>query len=135
VPPSGEAVYLDSSALVKLVIREDETQALRGYLRSRPVLVSCALARMEVPRAVRRHGPRSLQRADELLLGLALMRLDDRVLDAAAGLESPSLRSLDAIHVAAARSLGPDLAALVTYDERMAAEAGALGLPVVSPAS
>lgn len=126
-------VYLDSSALVKLVIVERESGALRRYLRSRPRRASCALARVEVPRAVRAHGPKAITRARRLLRRLDLVRLDDELLDDAATLDGGVLRSLDAIHLAAARTLGGELRAVVTYDERMTSAAGLLGLIVDAP--
>lgn len=127
------AVYLDSSALVKLVIREAETPALTGHLRRCPTRVSCALARVEVPRAVRAHGPESLTRARALLERIGLMHLDDSLLDAAAALEGAPLRSLDAIHLAAAQTLGPELVEVITYDVRMSHAATQVGLPVAAP--
>ena len=127
------AVYLDSSALVKLVVREAESSALRRYLRRRPRRVSCALARVEVIRAVRPQGPAARARARHVLERLSLLRLDDPLLDMAAKLDAPSLRSLDAIHLAAAQALGAELESLVTYDVRMTGAATDLGLRVASP--
>lgn len=127
------AVYLDSSALVKLVVREPESRALRRYLRRRPRRVSCALARVEVVRAVRPQGTVALTRARRMLERLNLLRLDDPLLDAAAQLDGPSVRSLDAIHLAAAQALGGELESVVTYDVRMTAAATRLGLGVDSP--
>jgi len=126
-------VYLDSSALVKLVVREPESGALRRYLRRRPRRVSCALARVEVVRAVHPQGEAAHTRARRVLERLNLLRLDDPLLDAAAQLDGPSLRSLDAIHLAAAQAVG-DIESVVTYDVRMQAAASDLGLPVASPA-
>lgn len=126
-------LYLDSSALVKLVVREPESRALRTYLGRDPQRSSCALARVEVIRSVRAHGRPALTRAGLLLERLSLLRLDDALLDAAAALDQQGLRSLDAIHVAAAQTLGADLSTLVTYDVRMTAAARALGLPVAAP--
>jgi uncharacterized protein len=127
------AVYMDSSALVKLVVREPESAALRRYLRRRPRRVSCALARVEVVRAVRSQGEAAHTRARALLERLSLLRLDDSLLDTAAQLDGPSLRSLDANHLAAAQALGAELEGVVTYDVRMQAAANGLGLPVASP--
>jgi hypothetical protein len=127
------AVYLDSSAIVKLVVREPESSALRRYLRRRPRRVSCTLARVEVVRAVRPQGTAALTRAHRLLERLNLLRLDDPLLDAAAELDGPSLRSLDAIHLAAAQALGAELESVVTYDVRVTAAATGLGLRVASP--
>jgi predicted nucleic acid-binding protein len=126
------SLYLDSSALVKLVIHEPESRALRARLESSPERVSSALARVEVPRAVRAHGARARQRARATLARVSLIRIDDALLDAAAEL-GPPVRSLDAIHLASAGAVGGDLAALVTYDVRMARAAGALGMPVEAP--
>ena len=125
-------VYLDSSALVKLVVREPESAALRSYLRSTASRVSSALARVEVVRAVVPHGPDATARARQVLQGTSLLALDDALLDAAGALEAPGLRSLDAIHLAAARAVEP-LRALVTYDRRLAEAAEALGLEAAAP--
>ena len=126
-------VYLDSSALVKLVIAEAESPALLRYLRAHPQRASSALARTEVVRAVRPHGVAALTRARRLFTRLDLVQLDDDLIDDAGTLEVDLLRSLDAIHLAAARTLSDDLTAVVTYDVRMTAAARALGLPVATP--
>jgi predicted nucleic acid-binding protein len=127
-------VYLDSSALVKLVILEGESSALAGHLRDHPNRASCALARVEVVRAVRAHGQSALRRAGQLLERIWLLRLDDALLDQAAALNGTTLRSLDAIHLAAAQTLGEGLAEVITYDNRMANAARQLGLPIAAPA-
>ena len=126
-------VYLDSSALVKLVVAEPESAALRRYLRTELERASCALARVEVVRAVRPHGATATSRARQLLRRLDMIQVDDELLDGAAALDGVVLRSLDAIHLAAAQMLGDDLAAIVTYDERMTRAAELLGLPVHAP--
>ena len=126
-------VYLDSSALVKLVVTERESAALRRYLRKERHRASCALARVEVVRAVRPHGAAALTRARKLLRRLDLIRLDDELLDSAAALDGGVLRSLDAIHLAAARTLLDELNAIVTYDDRMTTAAAVLGLTVDAP--
>jgi predicted nucleic acid-binding protein len=126
-------VYLDSSALVKLVIAEPESSALRRYLGEEPERASCALARVEVLRAVRGHGAAALTRARRLLRRLNLVQIDEELLDAAAALHPRVLRSLDALHLAAAQLLGDELTAVVTYDRRMAAAAGLLDLTVAAP--
>ena len=125
--------YFDSSALVKLVVREDESAALRAFIRRRKGSSSCALARVEVVRAVRHHGPAATGRARQLVERFDLLRIDDPLLDAAALLPVERLRSLDAIHLAAAQRLGRDLSVLVSYDERMLAAAREMGIPVTSP--
>jgi uncharacterized protein len=133
-------VYADSSALVKLVRDEPESEALRAYLASAE-LVSCELVLAEVPRAVHRAAaadPRLplellLARAGELLEALGLLPLDRGLLLAAGAFTEPALRALDAIHVAAAVTLSP-LDAFVGYDERQAAAARLAGLRTVQPA-
>jgi uncharacterized protein len=127
------AVYLDSSALVKLVVSEAESDALATHLRDHPKRVSCALARVEVVRAARPHGDAATRRARELLDRISLLRLDDVLLDAAADRGGETLRSLDAVHLAAARALGPSLTEIITYDDRMARAARSIDLVVSAP--
>ncbi len=131
---SAEVAYLDTSAVVKLLVRERESPALRRALRRWPRQASSGLLRVELLRVVRRAGlPRLAAAARQQLAAIHLVRLDDSLLDRAAELEPASLRSLDAIHLATALALGPDLATVVTYDERMIAGAAAIGLPTSSP--
>jgi uncharacterized protein len=131
---SAEVAYLDTSAAVKLLMVEPESPALRRWLRSRPERASAALLRVELVRAVRRAGlPRLIPEARRLLAGIHLIRLDDPLLDRAGDLDPTELRSLDSIHLAAAASLGDDLAAVVSYDERLLAAAASMGLPTATP--
>lgn len=127
------ASYLDSSALVKLAVREPESAALRRYLRRKRPLVTSALSRTEVARALLPFGADAVARGDDVLQRLDVIRINDRVLRAAGALRPFELRSLDAIHLATAIEIGNDLARVCTYDERMAAAAIGLGLTVVSP--
>lgn len=132
-------VYADASALVKLVLDEPESDALRAYLAGAGV-VTADLALTEVPRAVRRSAAtdlrlpldRLLARAGEVLEAVGLVPLDRAILMAAGAIAEPGLRALDAIHVAVAASLGP-IDAFVSYDERQAAAARLSGLRVVAP--
>ncbi len=128
------AIYLDSSAIVKLAAEEPESAALRRYLRRRRPLVSSALARAEVARALLPLGQAALRRGEEVLGRLELIRINDRILASAGTLSPVELRTLDAIHLATVRQLGSDLARVVTYDERMAAAAEAIGCSVAAPA-
>jgi uncharacterized protein len=131
---SAEVAYLDTSAAVKLLMTERESPALRRWLRRRPERASAALLRVELVRVVRRAGfPRLIPEARKLLAGIHLIRLDDALLDRAADLDPTELRSLDSIHLAAAASLGDDLAAVVSYDDRLLAAATSLGLPIATP--
>jgi predicted nucleic acid-binding protein len=127
-------VYVDSSALVKLIVREAESDAIRNYLRRRRPWVSSALARTEVVRAVAGLGDPAIAAARQVLARCDLVRLNDRLLDRAGLLEPAEVRSLDAVHLATADLVRADLGALVTYDERMAEAARALGLRVAAPA-
>lgn len=127
------ATYLDASAIVKLAIDEPESAALRWYLRRRRPLVSSALARTEVIRALLDEGEEGIARGGAVLSRMELVRLNDRVLNAAGVLVPPDLRSLDAIHLATAQQLGAGIAQVITYDDRMASAARGLGLKVATP--
>jgi predicted nucleic acid-binding protein len=127
------AVYLDSSAIVKLVVAEPESAALRRYLRRRRPLVSSALARAEVCRALLPLGEPAVRRGHEVLARLELIRVSDRILAAAGSLLPAELRTVDAVHLATAQQLGGDLARIVTYDERLRAASTATGCPVATP--
>jgi len=131
--------YLDASALVKLVRAEPETGALRAFLTDADVL-SSELVLTEVPRAIHRaaaHDPALalrplLRRAGELIDAVALVPIDRPLLAAAGALDEPALRTLDAIHVAAAIDLSP-IDAFISYDERQSAVARLAGLRTVGP--
>jgi uncharacterized protein len=130
-------LYLDSSALVKLVKREAESSALRRFLRRHPddARVTSALARVEVVRAVTPGGPAAVAQARRQLARVHQVNLDRSILDDAAALAPGTvLRSLDAIHLASALSIGSDLRAVIAYDQRMQAAAGGIGLSVEAPA-
>ena len=124
--------YVDSSAIVKLVVREHESAALRRYLRGR-ALVSSALAGVEVARAVLPHGARTLRTAREVLSRIELVRINARVLSRAATMDPADLRTLDAIHLATASLFGDSLHRFVCYDGRLASAANAGNWTVVSP--
>ncbi len=131
---SGSTAYLDTSAFLKLVVAETESVALAARLGRCPVRTSATLLRTETERALRRSGhPELIGPARRLMSSLHLVRLDEPLLDRAGDLTPPKLRSLDAIHLSAALSLGPDLDVLLTYDDRLREAARAQGLPVESP--
>jgi predicted nucleic acid-binding protein len=127
-------IYLDSSAVVKLVRREAETDALRAWLaaNARP-LVSSALVRTETARALTRNEPAALTVLPSVLALLHQRSVTDDILDTAGRYEDPVLRSLDAIHLATAEELQSALAWFVTYDKRLADAAQARGLQVAVP--
>jgi len=127
-------LYLDSSALVKLLLIERETVALREHLRGSQALATSVLAMTEVLRAVRRAAPDREADVRPALSNLVLLDLSVEVLERAAAVPPPTLRTLDAIHIATALALGDELDALVTYDARMAGAARLAGLRVDAPA-
>jgi hypothetical protein len=129
-----QLLYLDSSALVKLVTVEAESEALRRALRRWPRRVSSVLTHVEVLRAARRSSvPEAVVRAQQILKRLDLIELDAPVRRLAADLDPPALRSLDAVHLATALSLGDDLGGFAVYDVALAEAAAAAGLEVVTP--
>lgn len=125
-------LYLDSSAIVKLVRPEPESATLVEEVRSDPEVVSSALAWTEVLRAARR-ARAGVERATRILEGIARVPIDDGIVRGAAELVPTALSTLDAIHIATALSLRDDLASVVTYDDRMARAAVTAGLVVRSP--
>jgi predicted nucleic acid-binding protein len=127
-------IYLDSSAIVKLARRESETAALRTWLAANPhPLVTSALARTETTRALTRSEPTAVTVLRAVLALLHQKPVTDAVLDAAANLPGPTLRSLDAIHLATAAELQPALAWFIAYDKRLAEAARSHGLRVATP--
>jgi predicted nucleic acid-binding protein len=127
------ALYLDSSAIVKLAVAEPESAGLRRYLRRRRPLVTSALARTEVARALLPLGSTAVRRGLDVLGRLELIRVSDRVLADAGTMLPADLRSLDAIHLATIRQLGDSLARVVTYDDRMSRAAASMGWSVYAP--
>ena len=128
-------LYLDSSALVKLVAAEPESAALFRFLEGRSELVSSAVARVEVTRAVHRLGGAGglADRAERVLESAALLKIDDATLEVAGALEPRTLRSLDAIHLAAALSVREGLEGFVAYDRGLLEAARDQGLEVLMP--
>lgn len=125
-------VYLDTSALTKLVLDEDESPRIREFLKSNEVtLVSSQLAEVELQRAVSRTDPAGRPKVRELLGRMFLLPITSSVRETAAQLDPPSLRSLDAIHLATALEISGHLAGLMTFDNRMHQAAKDLNLPVV----
>ena len=125
--------YLDSSAIVKLVVDEDCSQALESWLTSGVTAVTSLLARTEVLRAVRRCAPAIETQTRAVLAALNTARLRPEEYEVATILPPVEMRSLDALHLAAALTLRPELDGLVTYDARLAAAADTLGVTVIAP--
>jgi predicted nucleic acid-binding protein len=126
----SELLYLDASAFVKLGRVEPESDALRARLQGARI-TSSALAEVEVHRALARAGVP--QRAAAILADVVTIEIAPATRRAAIHTTPPTLRSLDAIHLATAQSLGAELDALICYDVRLADAARAAGLPVESP--
>ncbi len=127
------AAYVDASALTKLILDEPESLAMRRwYIENERVLCS-RVGLIETHRAVRRfrHDPAHLE---VVLRSVEVIELDADIARTASSTGPISLRSLDAIHIASAVALLPSVNAFVTYDDRLADAARALGLPVVRPA-
>lgn len=128
-------IYLDSSALMKLVRQEDETAALREWLSVRPdqPVVSSELGRVEILRAARRVGGQVPTEARAVVGDLDLVPLDRAVQDLACDIATPLLRTLDALHLASAVLLSAELTAFIAYDHRLATAAQTAGLVVATP--
>lgn len=127
-------IYLDTSALAKLVVKESESAALAAWLNEHAVVRkgSSMLCRTELPRAVQRGGELAYLRAQMIIGDLMQFPLTPELLDAAGALPG-SLRLLDAIHLATALRLRGELHSLVAYDHRLLEAAHAAGLPTESP--
>lgn len=130
----SEAVwYVDSSAIVKLVVSEPESPALTQFFGSSESLVSSALATTELTRAVLGLGGAFLGQVDHVLDRFELVRINDDILRSAGLIQPASVRSLDAIHLATAALFEDTLAGLVTYDLRMQGVARSLGWNIQAP--
>jgi uncharacterized protein len=127
--------YVDTSAALKLLVEESNSRAFAAFYdeHTHASWVSSALLRVELIRAVTRVVPAALPDARELLLAFDYVSIDDEIVDTAMNEPDRMLRSLDAIHLATARVLRPDLTSLVTYDDRLAKAASDAGIAVVAP--
>jgi uncharacterized protein len=126
-------IYLDTSALLKLVKAEPESPALAVYLRGEAGLVSSALLAVEARRAAIRSAPQTLLRLDLLLSRIDLVAISPSVVESASRLPDPLLRSLHAIHLATALLIREEIAVLLTYDERLATSAKNHRVPTAAP--
>jgi predicted nucleic acid-binding protein len=126
--------YVETSAATKLVLEERGSAALRRWLAPRVSAVfSSDLLRTELLRVARRSSPVDVLQARVVLDSMLLSGLSSELFERAALFEPRQLRSLDALHLAAALEAGPDLDGIVTYDARLAEAAAGMGVPVVSP--
>ncbi|MDA8073942.1 MAG: type II toxin-antitoxin system VapC family toxin [Actinomycetota bacterium] len=128
------AFYLDTSAAAKLVVFEPASDALAAWAATHETeMIASDLLRTELLRATWRAAPDRMQRARAVLDALVLLDLTSATFERAATLDPKELRSLDAIHLAAALELGDELDGIVTYDDRMSAAAALYGIAVVAP--
>lgn len=127
--------YADTSAVIKLLVEETHSKAFAAFYDSHADAewVSSALLRIELTRAVSRAMPTLLPDARDLLLAFSYIVIDDDIVEAAMNEPDRMLRSLDAIHLATARLLGPDIDALASYDDRLTAAARDAGLQTIAP--
>jgi predicted nucleic acid-binding protein len=128
------AFYVDTSAAVKLVVAERGSRALTRWATERQdSLVSSDLLRTELLRAVRRGAPRRMERARAVLDTITIITMPTSTFERAADIQPDMLRSLDALHLAAALEFGDELEAIVAYDDRLTEAARRYGIPVVAP--
>lgn len=127
--------YADTSAVIKLLAQEEHSRAFADFYDTETDAewVSSALLRIELTRVVLRAMPTLLPAVRELALAFSYVAIDDDVVEGAMNEPDRGLRSLDAIHLATARILGPDLDAFVTYDDRLGQAAQDAGLVLLSP--
>jgi predicted nucleic acid-binding protein len=125
--------YVDASAMAKLALDEPESPAMLRWFIESERLVSSRIGLIETQRATRRHVHDPVQ-LDFVLRSVVALEVDDAIAQSAARIEPAMLRTLDAIHLATALSLAGELDAFVTYDDRLAEAARAVGLPVIRPA-
>jgi uncharacterized protein len=133
---AGRLLYLDTSALAKVVVKEEESEAVYRFLRDWPLRISSIVTWVELPRAVRRKpdGAKAARRAQAVLERIDLIDLDVALARTAAALNPASLRALDAIHLAAAISVGDCLGGFLAYDARLTRAAKRARLPTLTPA-
>ena len=129
-------IYLDSSAVVKLVHAEPESAALRAWLDERADTgwTSSVLAEIESFRALARYAPKAVIRLHAVLDQIDLIDMSPRVRIMAQAVRPATVRSLDAIHLGTALTIGGGLTSFVAYDTRLLDAASAAGMPAESPA-
>lgn len=141
-PPAQRAgiLYVDTSALLKLLVREAESTAIEAELLQWPNLATSVITEVELPRAVaraREERPEAVIDGSLILQGViasaAIIELGDEIVTAARNVEPIYVGALDAIHVASALSLGPELTGVATYDHRMAEALTRAHIKVIAP--
>ena len=128
------AYYVDTSAFLKLVVAEDHSDALRAWAADHgDDLFSSDLLTTEALRTARRHSTAALGEARRRLDALTIVRLGPDVFERAAELDPSILRTLEAVHLAAALLAGDELEGVVTYDQRLADAAAVHGMASITP--
>ena len=125
-------IYIDSSAILKVILREKESEAVISIPRAR--FITSEISRVEVTRAILRYEPKALKSAEQVLKNLNFVKIESQTLVQAERLpERISIRALDAIHIAVASKMALRISSVLTYDNQMAKAAKALGFEVLSP--
>ena len=125
-------IYIDSSAILKLILKEAESEAIVSISRAR--FITSEVSRVEVTRAVLRYEPKALKVAEQVLRNINFVKIDSQTLVQAERLpDRINIRALDAIHIAVASKMGLRISSVLTYDKQMAKAAKALGFEVLSP--
>lgn len=130
--------YLDASAIVKLATAEPESEPLRAWVHGRSPLITSRISTVEVARAIARKAEggeaRGRSAVRDVFTSVSVSEFDAEIANRAADVGPPTIRALDAIHLATALVMGSELAEFVTYDRRLADAARAAGLEVFAPA-
>ena len=128
-------IYLDPTAIMKLITTTPESAALTNYLRVHTATTwfTCAISRAEVLRAAAGAHPGAIEHAHHVLAGLDLVAVTDRLLDSAIALAPAPGRTTDALHIAAAMSAGPQLHTLITYSPELAHSAAEHDITAIHP--
>lgn len=127
-------VYADTSALAKLIVEEPESNALVEWMHeTQSQLVTSWLTHVELRRVIARRAPWRAPDVSDLLNACQTLALDMETFESAARVPPAELRSLDALHLAAALRFGIDLAGMLVYDSRLAAAAQAVGIRPIAP--
>jgi predicted nucleic acid-binding protein len=124
--------YLDTSAFLKLLVTEDESEAMRAWFLSHDSVWSCQLLHTEALRAGARLGIGATV-IEDALETVSLVLPSVATFYVAGQLSPASLRSLDALHLATAMELGDDLEGIVSYDARLTDAARGASLKVLIP--
>jgi uncharacterized protein len=124
--------YIDSSALVKLIIEEDESDAIRSFVGQR--LFTSVLTRIEVSRTLARAGHLGVQVREQLIGFLDFLPISEELISSIENLPIPaSVRSLDSIHIGSARLINPLIGGVITYDKKMQEALTHLGIKWFAP--